>query len=457
MISSSGIGSGINVNSIINQLVALERQPINRLEQKKDDYEAQLSAYGKLKSDLSTFRSAMADLDTPDDFKIYKASSSDSEYFTATASSSANIGTYDITIENLAEAHKMGSASFADKDTTTVGSAGDTMTVTVGSDSLEIDIGGKTLEEVRDAVNEAVSAAAADSDDTNDVAVTASIVMEDESNYYLTLTSQETGTDNEMSLSFADSGGGAITDPLTMGTTKAAEDAQITVDGTYTVTRASNTITDAVEGVTLNLLQADTENTYTLNIERDIEGVEEKAQAFVDAYNSLNQTITDLRAGDLAGDNSLLSLRRRLLNTLNESPSGLNSTYSYLSEVGVSIQKDGTMTLDSDQLKLKDALETDFNGVAQLFGNDDQGYAYRLKELADEFLQLGGNGVIETREDGLNDRIDAVEQRIDSMERRLVITEDRLRDQFTALDSLVGQLQATGNFLSQQLAGLAGV
>lgn len=454
MITSPGIGSGLDVNSIVEQLIAIERRPLNVLEAKKTDYETQLSAYGKLKSSVSSFQSAMADLDSISDFKLYTATSSDTKYFTATASSTASAGTYDIMVNNLAEAHKMGSASFADKDTTTVGNAGDTMTVTIGSNSFTVTIGGQTLEQIRDAVNSASDALAVDSDSNNDVDVTASIVQQDSSTYYLTLTSDDTGTASTMSLGFKDSGGSPITDPLTMATTNSAEDSSITIDATYTITRASNTVTDAIEGVTLDLVKEDTTNTYNLTVNRDTQGVTDKVQAFVDAYNDLRKTMGDLRSGDLDGDGSLLSMERRLLDVLNTTPSNITSQYSYLADVGVTIQKDGTMSLDGDTLKLADALASDFNGVAELFGNNNQGYAYRLKALADDFVKIGGNGIIEAREEGLNDRIDSAEDRIAFMEQRLVLVEQRYRDQFMSLDVLMGQLTATSNFLTQQLSRL---
>lgn len=453
-ISSPGLGSGLDINAIVSQLMAIERQPLNRLEQKRQGFEAQLSAYGTLKSALDSFRSAMGGLDSPDDFKLYTASSSDETIFTATASSTASVGVYDIQVNNLAEAHKMGSQSYADKDTTTVGNSGDTVTITINSQSMTVAIGGKTLEQIRDAINTASDALAADSNATNDVDVTASIVQENSSSYYLTLTSDNTGTTYAMSLAFKDSGGAAITDPLGMATINAAEDSSLVIDGTYTITRSSNTVSDAIEGVTLNLLKEDTVNTYSLTVDRDISGVTDKVQSFVDAYNDLKKTIDDLRAGDLAGDNTLLDIQRRLFNEINTTPSGISSAYSYLGEVGVTIQKDGTMKLDGDALTLKTALETDFNGVAELFGNNDQGYAYRLKALGDDFLEIGGQGVIETREDGINDRISAIDTRIDSMGRRLALTEQRLREQFSALDALVGQLQSTSSFLTSQLSGL---
>jgi len=443
MISASGIGSGLDVNSIIGQLMAIERQPLNRLEAKKAGYEAQLSGYGKLQSALSSFQSAMAALDSVSDFKLFSATSSDTDYFTAAASSTASLGKYDIKVNTLAEAHKMGSASQADKDTTTFGNSGDTLTVTVDSSSFTVTTGGKTLEQIRDAINDA----------TDNVGVTATIISESSSSYRLVLTSDNSGTANAMTLAVKDSGGSPVTDPLTMATINTAVDSEILVDGTYTVTRSSNTITDAIDGITLNLAQTSA-STFGLTVAHDDEGVKTAVQSFVDAYNELHNTIDELRKGELKADNTLLSIERQIRDVLNTAPSGITGQYSYLAELGVAIQKDGTMSLDSTALQT--ALDTDFSGVSELFANDDQGYAYRLEALADDFLQLGGNGLVESRTDGINDRIESIENRIDTMGRRLVIVEQRYRSQFSALDSLLGQLTATSNYLTQQLSILPG-
>lgn len=442
MISSPGVGSGLDVNSIIDKLMALERQPLQAYQTRKSQYNAQLSAYGKLKSAISSFQSAMEALNAPSDFKLYTASSSAEDVFTASADSSAARGSYDVEVTSLATADKMGSASFADADTTTVGTTGDQMTLTVAGQSFSVAIGGKTLDAIRTAINDA----------TDNTGVTASIVEESTSSYRLTLTSQETGTANAISVSFADASGNAIADPLQMAHTRAATDATLTIDGTYSITRSSNTISDAISGVTLELQSADPGTTHTLGVSRDTEAVGKAAQGFVDAYNNLRKTVTDLRGGALEADSTLLSIENQLRGVLNSPPSGGGGSYSYLAEVGVSIQKNGDMALDQD--RFDQALADDFNGVAELFGNDTSGYAARLDALAGRWLQ--SDGLIETRKDGVNSSIDSLNTRIEDLNRRLDSVEQRYRAQFTALDTLMGRLQTTSSYLGQQLASLPG-
>lgn len=437
-IAAPGVGSGLDVNSIVSQLVALERRPLGLLETQKADYESQLSAMGRLRSALDSFESAMDALGSLDKFSVYTATSADEEAFTATASSSASVGELAVRVVNLATSHRLGSGSVADTDTSAIGSAGDQMTVTVDGQSFTIDIGGLTLAEVRDAINEA----------SDNVGVTATILSENDSSYRLILNSDASGTANAMSLAFTN-GGSPITDPLSMTETVAAEDAQLLVDNTYTITRSSNTIDDAIQGVTLNLL-AETAGSVELSVNRDLDAVEESVQAFADAYNALRSTIDDLRAGQLAGDNTLLSIERQLRDVLNNPPAGASSGFEYLSQIGVSIQKDGSMSVSSGDLRA--SLERDFTAVANLFAAEDQGYAYRLESVATGLLQT--QGLIDAREDGLQKRIDDVTDRQLELERRLVTVEERYRTQFAALDSLLSQLNTTSTYLTQQLATL---
>jgi flagellar hook-associated protein 2 len=134
----------------------------------------------------------------------------------------------------------------------------------------------------------------------------------------------------------------------------------------------------------------------------------------------------------------------------NTPPGTINSSFSYLSEVGVSFQRDGKLSLDSGDLQK--AIDSDFAGMAELFANDDQGYLLRVDALVSTFVQ--SDGLIGTRQDGLNTRIDTVDQRILDMEFRMELREQRLLNQFTALDTLMGELQGTSAFLTQQLASL---
>jgi flagellar hook-associated protein 2 len=439
MISAPGVGSGLDVNSIVNQLMEIERQPLNRLESSKKDLQVQLSAFGQLNSALSTFQSALGDLKTVDAFEVYKAVSSDEGAFTATADSSAAPGSIDIQVVRLAEVHKMGSLAIADTDTTALGRAGDKMTFTVNGNAFTVDGGGMTLSQLADAINDA----------PDNTGVSATIISENSGSNRLVLTSAETGNANAINLSATgrldrDLDLADINDPAQL-------DSELLVDGLYTVTRSGNTIDDAISGVTLNLI-AETSTEVQLKVSRDTESVTASVQAFVDAFNELKTTIDSLsgEGNDLEADNTLRSIESQIQAVFNTPPSAADGAFTYLSEIGVSFQRDGKLSLDSGALQ--NAIDIDFAGMAELFAGDDQGYLFRADALISNLVQA--DGLIDIRQDGLNSRIDRVDQRISDMEYRLGLREQRLLNQFNTLDTLMGQLQGTSAFLTQQLAAL---
>lgn len=445
MITAPGVGSGLDVQSIVNQLMALERRPLEALSRRQNQYEAQLSAYGQLKSALSGFQDAMDKLSATDSFKIYAATSADESALEVSANSSASLGTYNVRVERLAANHKMGSMEFADT-ATFGGTAGDSLTIQVGSvatNAITVDLStAKSMEDIRDLIN----------DDADNPGVTATIINGNDGNRKLILTANETGSSSAVSLSY----GGSI-DATSFGMQTLNDiggdlsllDSEISVDG-YSVTRSTNTLTDVIQGVTLDLQSARPGVDIQVTVDRDISAVEESVQGFADAYNDLKSTIRSLREGQLEADSTLLSIERGLLGVLNDS--GAAGTFRHLTEIGVSIQKDGSMSVNSSRLQT--ALNIDYSAVAELFANADNGYAARLGTLTGMWLEDGG--LIESRTDGLDSRIEDLEDRQNAMDRRLAQVEARYLRQFSSLDSLMSQLQGTSNFLTSQLASLPG-
>ncbi|WJW74582.1 flagellar filament capping protein FliD [Thiohalobacter sp. IOR34] len=440
-LSVSGLGSGLDIEGIVTQLMAIERQPLDRLESRKQEFQTQLSGYGQLKSALSTFQSAMDGLGSTDKFKVFTTTSSDSSVLGASASSAAEPGSYAVTITQLAQAHKMASGltGIADENTS-IGATG-TLQIDVGSSSFSvvIDSSNNTLAGIRDAINDA----------SDNAGVTATILNVDDgaggTESRLVLTSDETGTDNALTVSDAS---GDVASTLSMATVTGydAQDAVLTVDG-FSVTSSSNSVTGAIQGVTLELEAA---GSATLEVAYDKSAVQTSVETFVAAYNSLQSTISSLREGSLEADSTLLSIQSSIRDEFNTTPTGLTTSLEYLSEIGIKTERDGSLTLDTSVLS--DALDSDYDGVAELMANDDQGYAFRLEAVAKELLDI--EGVIETRTDGIDTRIDTLDDRIANMEYRLEGIEARYRSQFTALDTLLSQLQTTSNYLSQQLSSL---
>jgi flagellar hook-associated protein 2 len=442
-ITAAGVGSGLDIENIVSQLMTLERQPLESVQRQVSVTESKISSYGTLKSVVSAFQDAMKELSTRDAFRKFTSTSSDEAVMTATADADAAAGTYNVEVFRLAQNHKFGSNEFA--DTATVGgSAGDALTLTVGTETATIDLSSATsLAGVRDAINSA----------SDNPGVTATILNTGDGNQRLILTADESGYDSRIQLGF----GGSIND-ATFGFTTTNQDnlgaaltdltqldASYSIDG-FALTSAGNKVSSALDGLTLELKG---EGRSTLALARDNEAIQESAKAFVDAYNEVFSTIDTLREQGLAADSALSSIVRSLRNTLNTTPVGLTGSFAALSQMGIKTNRD-TGQLDFNESEFAEALDTDFASVAEVFSHDDQGFAFRFDKLADYFLD--SDGLIEGRVDGFNDRIRRLENDEANLERRLELKEVALRAQYSALDTLVGSLQSTSNFLFQNFS-----
>lgn len=443
-LSSPGIGSGLDVNGIISKLMTVEQRPLVALGTRQVEITTQISAYGALKSAVSNFRDAIDKLSDISKFKVYAATSADQNVLTATASPTAAKGTYTLQVNRIAENHRMAAATtYANTDTALVGALGDTMTINVGGSAFVVDSGGKTLAQVRDAINNAA----------NNTGVTASI-LKDNVGYRLSLSANETGSAKALSVSYS------AADPFSLqtlnadrdasgGFTAADLDASVTLEGRYNITSSSNSLSETIQGVTLTLKKA---GTTTVNVDRDTAAVQTSVQNFAKSYSSLIQTIDKLRTTTLKADGaSLLTIEAQLRSVLNGTASA--GSFNSIFELGVSTQKDGTLSVDSNVLT--NAINSDFNGVANLFADKTNGLAVKLKELADSFLQTGG--VIDGHTEGLNQQARDLANQKTALQTRLASIQDRYTKQFNALDQLLSQLNTTGTLLTQQLASLPGL
>ena len=395
-LTASGIGSGLDINSLLEQIVAAERAPTeNRLNLKEAQIQAKLSAYGTMKGAVSTFQSSLGKLKTQSGFLTNNVNVSNKDVLTATASSIAEPGSYSVEVSNLAQAHVLASVAFDDLDsvigtgTLTIGfgttdydpgtsfiAADDTYTgytanTERSSKSVTIDNTNNTVEGVRDAINAA------------DMGVSATIVN-DGTGYRLLLTSSLQGFDNGMRVS-VDEGGAAPANIDTTGLsqlafnsgatnmeqTQAAQNAEIRVNGLH-VYRESNMIGDALRGVTLNLLTAVPGTAVKIQVSADDAAVEKNISGFVTAFNDLTATFTDFtaydheisRGGILTGDaatRNLMSKIRREVGAVVRS----GDEYNALSAIGITTNRDGTLSLDSTALQ--QALDNDPEAVASLF------------------------------------------------------------------------------------------
>ena len=449
-ITSAGIGSGIDIEGLVSQLVAAEGQPAaNRLDRKEAGLQSDLSAFGLLKGALSSFQTSVQGLNDAADFEARKTASSDTDVFTASSDSTAVAGTYDVEVFQLAQAVKVRSGDGEFTDATDVVGTG-TLDISLGAESFSIavDSSNNTLEGIRDAIN-----AAADNP-----GITASIISVD-AGTQLVFSSSVVGASNTIDIVVNDDDLGDGFDlsrlaTASLDTVQTAQDAIIYVDGQI-VTRGSNNFDDVIAGVDFTLKTANPGTTETLTIELDTDSVKAKVASFVSAYNSLADTMSSLSsfnsetgvAGILLGDSVLRSVQSQIRQTMTNSISGLE--FSTLAEIGVTTDDDGHLSIDSDALDK--VITTDFTAVSQLFSSED-GLASSLNTLLDRYVS--SDGLLSSRTDGLKTRIESISDDRERLGQRLVALESRYRAQFTAMDIIVAQLQSTSSFLTAQLANL---
>ncbi len=452
-IVSTGVGSGLDIAGIVQQLVAAEGQPVEaRIGQQEARAQARLSAFGSLKSALSDLRDKLDTMRTQSSFLARKAISSNEEFFTATTSTDALPASYSLEVVQLAQAQKLTSGAFADADTV-VGTG--TLTLAIGASSADVEITteNNTLAGIRDAINAA----------PDNPGVAATIVNAD-SGSYLILTGENTGAASAITVTQAGGDGGLSAleyDPgaglNSLTETITPQDALIRIDG-FDVMSDTNTFEGAVQGVTISVLGATT-GAETLSVVNDEETVRQIVSDFVESYNTMIDTFDNLTSYDaeaeiaapLLGDATVRSIRDQIRRDLSSPVTDLEAPFSVLRDVGIEVQLDGKLSINDDELSV--ILADDFAKFGQLFSTTD-GYATRLYDLTDSYLKT--DGIIETRTQGLTTKIDGFADDRDALNERLAALETRLLRQFNALDSLLAQLSSTSNFLTQQLGNLPG-
>lgn len=453
-IQSPGIGSGLDVNSIVESLVAAERAPATaRMDRKEAELQVKISALGAMKSALSDFRSTFADLKTTSTFNSRSATLSNSDLLEAEAGTAASPGSYEIKVNQLAQSQKLVSAGF-ESEGAIIGSG--ELTVTVGDEdySVEIPEDTRSLADIRDAINSSLKSAG----------VTASLINVDDgaggTHTRMTLSSDKTGSDGEITLS-------ATPDPavgdepglqaLVDGVEElvAARDAIVEIDG-LTVTSSSNKLSNVIEGVTLSLTAADVDKTTTLEVTEDNSSFTAEIKKFVEGYNALQDALASAdsydsegqTSGALFGDSVLRGFRLSMSTTLSYMNRDATSPYSSLAAMGVTTNEAGRLELDES--KLNTALEQGFDDVVDFFTNEDDGFAQRLDDFVYGYSKF--DGIVQGRLDGLDARVDDINDQRLQLEERVAKVEARYRSQFQALDQMMSQLTSTSGFLAAQLS-----
>ena len=480
----TGIGSGMDVNGMVKALLNAEAAPKTaQLERLEKSTTSKVSALGQFRSALSTFQDALGKLNDASLFEKRSATSSAAGIVSITANSKAVAGNYNVQVFNLAQTSKVALAGF-DNASDALGTG--TLTINVGDESLDIEVGegNNSLTGIRDAINAA----------GKEMGLSATIVNDPsgEGGARLVLSSTASGTDNDISVAVADATGelGALaftppsgTDadfqptPVDADNPRAARvisysrDANFAIDG-INLSSASNTVEDAIEGVTLTLKAAqskealDNAETVNLGVAVDKAGVKKSITDFVDAYNKMLDSVnaltnvTPIADGDseplaaaLVGDSSVRSFMNAMRSELGSPTSG--EGIRILADLGISTERDGKLKLDND--KLDKALDSNLEQVNSFF-TGEQGLMGRLDERVTPFTESGG--ILDNRTKALQNTLTGpggVDDQRETLAMRLSKMESRLFAQFNAMDALVSQMSSTSSFLTAQLDSLPGV
>lgn len=441
LITSAGIGSGIDVESIISAMLKAERAPMeSSLNRQENKANTTLSALGTLKSSLSSLTDALENLGSSDKFQINDFVSADEDAISGTASSTASAGTFSILVDTLAQGSELQSGAFT-SSSDTVGSG--TLTLTAGSNTFDVTIdAADTLSDIRSKINNA----------SDNFGVNVNLINTG-SETYLVFDSEITGAGNTLSVTNDNASLDSISTNLV--TNQPAGDATVFVDGIQ-VTNSTNTFTDTIEDITFTIAE-ETTSAVDVTISKDIETVKENIQSFVDSYNNFISTAnnlgknSELASGDLAGDSTLRMIVSRVRNVIGNSVSGITSGFDTLSSIGIKTLETGDLNFDT--VEFDSVSEDAFSDLSELFAGTN-GIATQLTDTVEPYTQ--SNGIINLREQSLNDQLDRIEDKRLNLDYRLEQMELQLRSKFGAMDALVSQFNFTGNYLAQQLAALPG-
>jgi flagellar hook-associated protein 2 len=475
-----GIGSGLDINSIVKALVNAESAPktaqLNRLERSTT---STFSGLGQFRSALSEFQSTLKDLNNPALFEKRTASSGKADVFTVKADATANAGNYNVQVFNLAQTSKVALRGVA-SPTAEIGTG--TLTVSAGDKTLNINVSAanNSLAGIRDAINAAGKSSGISATIVNDPS--------GDGGARLVLGSSDFGTGKDISVSSTSSSGDLsvldfspppTTDfaapaadpanPLEPRVISYARDAKVAIDG-ITISSASNEIKDAIQGVTVTLKKAQTAEDLTaassinLNVGEDRAGVRSTVTKFVDAYNKLTSTIDSLTkvtpvggddgqplAAALVGDASVRSFMSSMRNELSTPASG-DGAFRILADLGIATQRDGTLAVDDTRLTA--ALSDNFDQLGGFLTGAD-GLMARLEGRVKPYAGVGG--ILESRTNALQNTLSSVDDQREQQVRRMDKLEARLFSQFNAMDALVAQLSGTSDYLIGALDNLPGV
>ena len=483
------VGSGLDVNSIVSALVNADIAPKqNSINRREAGLQAELSALGQLKSTLSDLKSSLTDLSDGSGFDLLKIDAPTSVAVTQTGSPAA--GEYSLQVNSLASSQVLATSAF-DSASTEVGTG--SLTISVGTPAYATGssgpyseftaAAGKTATITVDSSNNSVSGIR-DAVNALDIGVTASIVL-DGSDVRLLFTADDSGTDTAIAISTVDSGDSSGASPNTdsdglsqlaynyddsLGFTGNLSEARASADASFvlnglTLSSSSNTISNLIEGLDFTFKETMT-SAKSVTVSRDTDAIEAKVQSFVDSYNAYQTKLDSLtdytQSGALAGDSTARRIQSAVRAATTQPITISGNTFSTLSDLGIEADMYGKLSLTSSTFQ--SALSSNFEDVRELLAGvgspsgsdiiadytDSSGISDGLISLIDTYIN-SSDGMIVSRETRISNSITDLDDDRLSLEARMKSLEERYIRQFTAMDNLVGQLQGTSNFLTNQM------
>lgn len=460
LITSAGVGSGLDLESIISATLSAENTPkLQAFAEKEETLQVELSSLGEVKSAMSKLQDTIEKLADIDNFNkrvanIKQPTSDDGDLISVTPTSDILPGDFNIEVIELAQGSRATSNAglFTSTDDVVTASGG-TLSFAAGDESFDLTLdAGATLADLRDAIN--------DSDDN--FGVTANIINTGTESK-LVLTSNISGAGNDLVITNdtaeLDNVSTLANDGVTAGgiaiaSGDEAKSAEIKVDG-ISIVNDTNTFKDAVQDMTIVAKRQSVDGeTAKLSVNVDTESVTKLVDEFIANYNNLiGQIGLQTRVGKpLNADSTIRSFDSQLINALS-TPITDAGPFSSIFDIGLGVDKDGYLEKSSLVRSLNEAMDENYDDIGKAFAGEN-GIAKQLESLFDNYLD--SKGIMNQRETNLNSQLDDLEDNVINHEYRMEELEARLRQQYAGLDVLLAQMQSTQTYLSAQLSSLPG-
>ncbi len=452
-ISVLGVGSGLQLQDILDQLREADEAPIKTLETKKDTLNEQITQFNQLNQDLLDIKSVALDLSLESTYIARSISSSDESVITATVSDGATVGQHTITVSNLAKASSWEGSGLSSSDSVVNNTGGtETFSYHLGStgDVISIDVPNQTtLSALADLIN----------NDEDNPGVTAKVINDGSSStpYKLLLVADDTGEDNRIYIDTQLSG---YTLTEAVGAGGASLDAEITVDNIVYKRSSNSNINDILSGVSISLVDT---GSASLSISADTDAVKEKILDLIDKVNTLISNIDEQTGYDennepklLTSNSTVRTLPTMLIDLLSKKID-VNGDVTTLYDLGLTINRDGTLEVNEETLD--SVIANDFDDLKLFMTGDDDnnidGFATVLNDTLRDWTNVS-TGLMATEEQNASNSIDRIENQIEATKARLDRKYEILARQFAALDNFMNNMQSMSDYLTQQFNALSG-